>query len=326
MPYKLPSETRGALTPLLLLALKSASVGVVVKGPDGTCLYASGLPDYFPPLEVGGMVDETLFEDDWLPLMQDAQDQAVHGEEPVTLELSRNTNSQYYTCECSVQRYEAEPGEPGVIITFVDLTNERKREDTLKALLREVSHRSKNLLAIIQSIAMQTALSTSDLESFVSSFRGRIAALSSAQDLVTDSNWRGAMFRDLVTRQLARYVDERDERIEVSGPDFLLLPNGATHVGLALHELIVNAIGYGALSNDQGHIRLSVSSVEDGMFEIFWDEDPGSNPDHEEPVEPDGKRHFGSTVLQRVVPTALEGTAEYSIEPDRVQYRLRFTP
>ncbi len=326
MPYKLPTETRGALTPLLLLALKSASVGVVVKGSDGKCLYASGLPDYFPALDVGQMADETLFDDDWLPSMREAQDQALQGNEPVTLELSRTTNSQYYTCECSVQRYEAETEETGVIITFVDLTNERKREDTLKALLREVSHRSKNLLAIIQSIAMQTALSSDDLETFVSSFRGRIAALSSAQDLVTDSNWRGAMFRELVARQFARYVDEDDERIEISGPDFLLLPNGATHIGLALHELIVNAIGYGALSNDGGHIRLSVASGENGMFEIFWDEDPGSSADHDEPVEPDGKRHFGSTVLQRVVPTALEGTAEYSIEPDRVQYRLHFTP
>jgi two-component sensor histidine kinase len=226
-----------------------------------------------------------------------------------------------------VQRYEVSPGAPAIVITLIDLTYERKREDTLKALLRELSHRTKNLLAIVQSIATQTALSSDDLESFVSSFRGRVAALSSAQDLVIDSNWRGAMFKDLAIRQLSRYVENEDPRIEISGPDVLLLPNGATHVGLALHELIANAIGYGALSNGAGHIKLASRETNDGMFEIVWDEDPGKKTTAApETIEPEGRRHFGSTVLQRVVPMALEGEADYSVAPGHVHYRLRFVP
>lgn len=326
MPHRLPLETKGALAPLLLLALQSASVGVAVKGSDSRFLYVSGLPDYFPKREAEELSDEVLFEGEWLPLMRKAQADVLETGEQATLELSRTTSSQYCICECAIQRYEVTPGSPAIIITFIDLTVERKREETLKALLREVSHRSKNLLAIVQSIATQTARSSDDLDSFVSSFRGRIAALSSAQDLVTNSNWRGAMFRELAARQFARYVEADDPRVEMAGPDVLLLPNGATHIGLALHELIANAIGYGALAHDNGRIRLTSRIMADGGVELDWDESPGGVADHEDRPDRIAKRHFGSTVLQRVVPTALEGEAEYTIEPDHVRYRLRFIP
>ena len=325
MPHRLPSETKGAVAPLLLLALKSANVGVLVKGADGRCLYVSGLPEYFPNLDVEECSDEALFQEDWLPLMQDAQQRALESGDQVVLELGRSTNSEYYACECSVQPYEGVSGSPAIVITFMDLTSERKREDTLKALLREVSHRSKNLLAIVQSIATQTALSSDDLNSFVAGFRGRIAALSSAQDLVTDSNWRGVMFRELAFRQFSRYVEMEDPRIAVCGPDLLLLPNGATHIGLALHELIANAVGYGALSHAEGHILLESRRTGDGRIEIAWEEKTGKNT-VQDSTGPMGKKDFGSTVLQRIVPAAIEGHADYTISPDHVSYRLRFVP
>jgi two-component sensor histidine kinase len=327
MPHRLPIETKGALTPLLLLALRTANVGVLIKAPDNKCLYVHGLPEYFPQLEAEEITDETLFEEDWLPEMQALQKRVLESGEQESTTLSRTGNRQYYVCECAVQRYENTAGSHALVITLIDLTPERKREDTLKALLREVSHRTKNLLGIIQSIATQTALGSDDLDSFVSRFRERIVALAAAQDLVTDSNWRGAMFKELAARQFSRFVEEDDPRIEISGPDILLLPNGATHIALALHELTANAIGYGALSNSHGHIRLVSENTVDGSFEILWDEDPGdtsSAPDP--PSEAPGKRNFGSTVLRRVVPAALEGEAEYSVEADHVRYCLRFMP
>lgn len=325
MPHRLPSETKGAVTPLLLLALKSANVGVIVKGSDGRCLYASGLPEYFPQLEAEKISDETLFEEDWLPQIRHAQQQVLESGERRVVELARSNNSQFYFCECSVQRYEGAAGTPAILITFVDLTLERKREETLKALLREVSHRSKNLLAIIQSIATQTAVTSDDLDSFVSSFLGRIAALSSAQDLVTDSNWRGAMLRELATRQFSRYVEMDDPRIVMSGPDVLLMPNGATHIGLALHELIANATGYGALSNGDGSIKIDCHRTGDDRIELVWDEETGC-ADRPHSNDANVRNSFGSTVLQRVVPAALDAEAEYLNTPEHVRYRLRFVP
>lgn len=324
MPRRLPTETREAVAPLLLLALRSAGVGVVVKSNDGQYLYASMLPDYFPQIEVSKMSDQALFSGDWFEQMQEVQRKVLESGEEGTVELTRAGANHYHVCHCTVQAYETVPGSPAILMTFVDLTMERKREETLKALLRELSHRSKNLLAIVQSIANQTARNSTDLEEFVGSFRGRIAAMSSAQDLVTDSNWRGAMLKELADRQLARYVEPSDPRIDIHGEDILLEPNAATHIGLALHELIANALAYGALSNANGKISLNFVPSDPGRFEIRWDEEMGQSATAS--IEPNGKAgaSFGSTVLQRVVPAALDGEAEYEIGPRRVRYRLAF--
>ena len=87
-------------------------------------------------------------------------------------------------------------------MTAVDITEQKRREQALRALLREVAHRSKNLLAIIQSIATQTGRYSETVDDFLSRFRGRLQSLASTQDLVTSSDWRGAALQDLVLDRL----------------------------------------------------------------------------------------------------------------------------
>ena len=93
----------------------------------------------------------------------------------------------------------------GIVTTAVETTEQKRREQTLRVLLREVSHRSRNLLAIIQSIATQTGRYSSTIDGFLSGFRGRLQSLASSQDLVTSSNWRGADLGDLLLGQVSRY-------------------------------------------------------------------------------------------------------------------------
>ena len=327
MPSRLTNKTRVAVAPLLFLALNNAQVGVVVKADDGSYLYASGLPDYFPEIEVSNARDADLFEGDWLPKIEQAQQTVIESGDKVVLELSRTTVSQFCVCECTIQRYESEGIIPALLITFMDLTPERKRADTLKALLREVSHRSKNLLAIVQSIAAQTAYNSDGLDAFVMKFRGRLAALSASQDLVTESNWRGASFKQLASLQLLRYVEKGDSRVQVLGDDPMLSPNGATHVGLALHELITNSIAFGALSSEHGKLTLHCKADSDGDFVIDWDEktEVEAQPETGLGNYAFNRKHFGSTVLERVVPSALNGQAEYNMSPGHVSYRLSFS-
>ncbi|MBW3097282.1 PAS domain-containing sensor histidine kinase [Pseudohoeflea coraliihabitans] len=308
------------------MALNNAQVGVVVKAEDGSYLYASGLPEYFPSIDLSEASDESLFADDWLKLMQEGQRQVLATGKRSVVELVRTTNSQYCACECTIERYEADGLAPAILITFVDLTPERKREDALKALLREVSHRSKNLLAIVQSIAAQTARTSEGLDFFLTKFRGRLAALSSAQDLVTESNWRGAQFKSLAQHQFMRYIEKGDRRVSITGEDVLLSPNGATHVGLALHELITNSVAFGALSNKAGTLALDCKRLEDGRYVISWEERTGlaKTPLAKEETDVASRKQFGSTVLERVVPSALEGDADYDIEPHFVSYQLEF--
>ena len=128
--------------------------------------------------------------------------------EPESLEISvPNGGNAVHWYEMSVDADKSAEGAiNGVITTAVDVTERKRREQTLRALLREVSHRSKNLLAIIQSIATQTGRYSGTIDAFLSRFRGRLQSLASSQDLVTSSNWRGADLRELVRGQVGRYV------------------------------------------------------------------------------------------------------------------------
>ncbi len=145
----------------------------------------------------------------------------------------------------------------GIVSTWIEVTEQKRREQTLKTLLREVSHRSKNLLAIIQGIASQTGRYSSDIGDFLTRFRGRLQSLSSSQDLVTSSNWRGAQLRELIEGQMERYGADPSRSLRFEGVDPFLNPNAALHIGLAVHELVVNSMSYGALSQSDAVVDVT---------------------------------------------------------------------
>lgn len=215
----------------------------------------------------------------------------------------------------------SEQGEvQGLVVTVVETTEQKRREQTLKALLREVSHRSKNLLAIIQSIASQTGHYSGSIDGFLVRFRGRLQSIAASQDLVTSSNWRGAGFRELVVGQVGRYSIDTDRTIRFSGEDPYLNPNAALHVGLAMHELAVNSVSYGALSRADGYVEVCVDTSDgDGNKHITLSWIEAIEPNGDKAI---GKKRFGSVALERVVPAALDGQAELEIGTDRLQYRL----
>lgn len=208
----------------------------------------------------------------------------------------------------------------GLIVTIVETTEQKRREQTLKALLREVSHRSKNLLAIIQSIATQTGRYSGSIDTFLLRFRGRLQSIASSQDLITSSNWRGAEFRELVLGQVGRYAADPQRMLRFSGEDPYLNPNAALHVGLAVHELAVNSVSYGALSRADGFVDVAVTmegANGDAKMGLCWTEAIG--PSTDAAVR---KKRFGSVALERIVPAAVNGDAALDIGPDKVSYRL----
>ena len=144
----------------------------------------------------------------------------------------------------------------GVLGTSVEISEQKRREETLKTLLRELSHRSKNLLAIIQSLASQTARNSITVPEFLVRFRGRIQSLAYSQDIVTDADWRGADLKSLVRLQVERYAPDGMAQLETELTDVYLTPTASLHVGLALHELAVNAALYGSLSVPGGSVAI----------------------------------------------------------------------
>lgn len=207
----------------------------------------------------------------------------------------------------------------GVVTTMVETTEQKRREQTLTTLLREVSHRSKNLLAIIQSIATQTGRYSDGIGDFLTRFRGRLQSLASSQDLVTSSNWRGAALRELISGQVGRYGGDPLRSLRFQGANPYLNPNAALHIGLAMHELAVNSVSYGALSRPDGFVEVTakLTAVDAGTsLSLTWAEAIGANDNRR------SEKRFGSVALERVVPASLNGTATLEIAAGRLEYRL----
>src|SRR5262249_46919939 len=136
--------------------------------------------------------------------------------------------------------------------TLQDITERREREEKEHLLMREINHRAKNMLSVVDAIAHQTA--TRNSEGFVERFSERIQALSANQDLLVRNEWNGVEIEHLVHAQLAHFADLVGSRIGLHGPELCLKAASGQAIGLALHELATNAGKYGALSMDTGRV------------------------------------------------------------------------
>jgi two-component sensor histidine kinase len=199
----------------------------------------------------------------------------------------------------------------------VDVTERKEGEAHLRLLLRELTHRSKNLLAVIQAMARQTARHAGSIEGFLSQFAARLQALASSHDLLVRESWHGASIGELVRSQLSTQVEHRDSQVALEGPDIALKPEAAQNLGLALHELVINAKTFGALSVPDG--RVSVSWGRDGgntPIELIWREQFGPK------VKARRKRGFGSLVIERNLARSLDARVDLEFEPDGVRCRI----
>jgi two-component sensor histidine kinase len=202
----------------------------------------------------------------------------------------------------------------GIFVAATDITEHKMREETLRGLLAEVSHRSRNLLAIVQSILGQTTRMEADPVEFSAKLRGRIQSLAITQDLVTQANWTGTGFRHLASAQLDPFTEPAQFDLEVVGDDPQLSPGVALHVGLALHELAANSAAFGVLRRREGSIRAGMIAENDKLH-LTWKET------HAVPVPP-GPARFGTGVLMQILPSATKGVAALEINEAHVDYSL----
>ncbi|MGK9053954.1 sensor histidine kinase [Neorhizobium petrolearium] len=303
-------------------ALVDLGASVIIQDSRRNYLFVTNLPEVWAAEHVAAPTDISLFGEEVGAKLAALKDGITEPGNKGHIEITVGTEQIY---EFRVQAVELAKGGVHLVTTIVDRSEERHRERLLRALLREVSHRSKNLLAIIQSIALQTARYSGSLELFLHKFRGRLYSLSQSQDLITDSSWRGAYFFELVQQQTEKYLPENKHLVRVHGDNVLLTPNASLHLGLALHELIVNAVSHGSLLRGSRVINVTCTRKHingHDSLEMIWDEalDDRKSEGSEEAL----KAHFGSTVLERVVPVSVNGKAHYVIANDRISYELAF--
>ena len=208
-------------------------------------------------------------------------------------------------------------GARGLFVSAIDITEMKQREEALRSLLFEVNHRSRNLLAILQSVLGHTARNSGSVAEFERKFRGRVAALAHSQDLITRSNWQGIRFHRLALNQLSEHLGPGITPPMMLGPDPLVGPNTALHLGLALHELAVNSATFGVLAQGKGEIVIETETTRTGQA-MTWSE-------HLRVARqsPPGQG-FGQAILRQIVPRALNGEVEFDIAPDRIHYRIEW--
>lgn len=304
----------------LLRALRNTGIAVFYQTPDLRVLWAQNVPAGWAGGNIVGLTDADFLPETAAERVLDAKQEVLSSGAPQTLEMHAggDDGGRWYDMWIDADA-DAAGAVGGLVTTVVDVTDRKHREQTLRTLLREVSHRSKNLLAIIQSIATQTGRYSPTIDMFLVRFRGRLQSLSSSQDLVTSSNWRGAMLSELIEGQVARFRGEIDQSVRFEGVDVHFNPNAALHVGLALHELVVNSMSHGALARPNGQVLLTseLEGTDDAaVLVLAWSERTGVLEEAER------ERRFGSVALERVVPLSLDGAARFDIEGDRLHYRL----
>jgi two-component sensor histidine kinase len=173
-------------------------------------------------------------------------------------------------------------------------------------LARELDHRAKNLLAVVQAAVHLTQADT--VEDFRAAVQGRLHALAKAHSMLAKSHWFGADLKSIVTDELAPFQTDDAPRADISGSNFTLNPQAAQTLALVLHELTTNAVKYGALSIHSGRLKIEWSRI-DGDLVFRWSESGGPI------VNAPTRQGFGARLVGPVVQTDLGGKYQCSWPP-----------
>ena len=183
----------------------------------------------------------------------------------------------------------------------IDITDRKEAEERHVLLAREVDHRARNALALVQSIIRLTK--SDNLAQYTSTVEGRIKALSVAHAILSQSRWEGADLRGLVDEELAPYRSD-SEKVVIEGPDVMLMPTAAQSLALTLHELATNAAKYGALSSTSGRIELSWK-IEDENLVMRWSETGGPA------IKASQHKGFGTKIVVESIERQLDGRVTF---------------
>jgi PAS domain S-box-containing protein len=204
-----------------------------------------------------------------------------------------------------------------IVASGVDVTDREAASHRVRMLMREINHRSKNLLTLVQIIARRTR--ADDPDDFHERFGNRLIALAGAQDLLVRDDTDGAFMDELIRSQLGHFSDLIGTRILIDGPGIWLDAAAAQHIGMAFHELATNAGKHGALSVETGTVRLGWSLVREGSdaarLALEWAESGGP------PVEPPTRTGFGTIVIDRMIRDSLSAEVMVDYGPEGFSWR-----
>ncbi len=209
-------------------------------------------------------------------------------------------------------------GNPLIVMgSSFDISESKQSAEHTKLLLRELNHRVKNTLAMIQSVARQTIRQTPDPKAFIEAFSGRLRTISDAHVLLADRDWSGVQLYEVIASQLGPNFLDNPDRALVHGEDVTLPADHAVGLGLLLHELMTNAYRYGAWSGDKGMVHLEwdlkgAEQPEQPGLSLKWRESGGPRVDEPE------NYGLGAKLIERSLAKVLGSEVDLSFPPEGV--------
>lgn len=309
----------------LTAAVENSRLSVFVQDRDLRYVWVVNPPLEMRQEDVVGRTDADLFAKPVVAQLEPVKRKVMltgrRRQDDIFLDLPSGERRWFTIC---VEPWRADDGTVvGVSGSCQDITEYRRLDERVLMLMREVAHRSKNMLAIVQGLATQSAKTSVTVKDFIGKFTGRLMSLGHAQDLLTATDWRGASITELVDFQLEPYRDVYGSQIETRGRQLMLKSNAAQYLSLALHELVTNAVKHGALSEPGGFVSVAwrlVTSKKDGKlyFVLVWSE----RGEEKAVSEWDGHNGFGRIMLTRIAPQAVQGEVSMRFRPEGIIYRL----
>jgi PAS domain S-box-containing protein len=200
-----------------------------------------------------------------------------------------------------------------------DITERKRAEEREKMLMAELDHRVKNVLARVDMVAMSSRNGSSTIDDFIRSLKGRIQSMAAAHALLSQKGWHGVGLEALVRNQLAPYT--ADANVTIHGTGVVLTAAATQAMGMALHELVTNAVKYGALSVPTGRVTVSWDRKLNGhatRLVFAWREFDGPR------VAVQAKSGYGTQLIRGLVPHELGGTVDMEFAAEGVSCRIEF--
>lgn len=273
--------------------------------------------------EAIGQSLELLYPPDWPKRIEEYRDEILSGKLSSFEAVRMAKSGELRTVWISAAPIRGVDGAFAMVSNIHrDVTEIRRVEKARDIIAREVVHRAKNMLTVVNAIHRQTARGATSLEDFNQRFGARIQSLANSTELLVTGEWRPVAISDLIRSQTETFFDGSAASVTVDGPPVVLQPQAVQVLGMALHELSTNSAKHGALRAPGGRIELRWQLKGDGdgrRLDVGWIETGLQSP------ADSGANGFGSTVLTDLSATMLNADAHYALVRDRVTWTIQLT-
>ena len=202
-------------------------------------------------------------------------------------------------------------------LTDEALTARSKANDRQELLIAELNHRVRNILNLVRGLISQSEGEARSAQELTEVISGRIHSLARAHDQITQGGAFSQSFHELLEVEGEAYLGDGGQNIDLKGPNAALDSHAFSTLALVMHELMTNAVKYGALSGEAGRVTITTARTADGSYEINWSEEGGPS------IQPgETKRGFGSTLIERSIPHDLDGEADLRLETSGLEARF----